>query len=165
MLQSLPIRSLDTLGRRSITSASNIYRHGTVNPTKNLSEKPSRSGQNLSSRYVRLEKSVRTKEAPSKELEVTSDSAPSTTGPPPFNKRFVELFRGFELPEEPKPPSDNGELIFYFLFFIFCFLWGLDCYYKIAACLVAPFASTTFMKNRQNVTNKLYRHYGRRFLP
>lgn len=36
---------------------------------------------------------------------------------------------------------------------------------KIAACLVAPFVSTTFMKNRSNITNNLYRHCEPHFLP
>jgi hypothetical protein len=115
MLQSLPIRSLATLGRRTITSDSNISRNGVViheTFAPNLSKKPSRSGQNLSFRYIRLERSHRAKEASLKELEVASDSVPSTTRPQPFNKKSVELFHGFEIPEEPNPPGDNGGLIF-----------------------------------------------------
>ena len=58
----------------------------------------------------------------------------------------VEMFRGFELPEEPKPPGDSGE--WDFLLSLFSSGNSIVLSSKIAACPVAPFASTTFMKNR-----------------
>ena len=127
MLQSLPIWSLAMLGRRTVTPHSNIYRHygSVIHDTfpQNLSTKQSRSGQNLSDRYIRLEKSFRPKEASLTELEATRDSVTSTARDQPFNKKSVELFHGFELPEAPKPPDDNGEFT---LQFVLSF-WNLDC--------------------------------------
>ena len=118
MLQILPIRSLAALGRRTITSDSSNYHHGAVihgNIAKYLSQEPSRSGQNLSDRYIRLEKSLRAKEVYSKELEETGNSSViSTTYKLGTN---IEMFRGFELPEEPKPPGDSGECDFYYHYF------------------------------------------------
>jgi hypothetical protein len=111
MLRSLPIRFLATLGRRTITSDSNNYHHEAVthgNLAKNPSRKPFRSGQNLSDRFVRLENSLRAKEVFSKEPEETGSSSVLSTTPLKLNTN-VEMFRGFELPEEPKPPRDSGE--------------------------------------------------------
>jgi len=149
MLRSLPIRFLATLGRRTITSDSNNYRHEAVihgNLTENPSRKPFRCGQNLSDRFVRLEKSLRAKEVFSKKFEETgSSSMPSATAPLKLGTN-VETFRGFELPEEPKAPGDSGECDC--LSSSFSSGNWIILFSKIAACPVAPFASTTFTKNR-----------------
>ncbi|KIM42487.1 hypothetical protein M413DRAFT_70672 [Hebeloma cylindrosporum] len=105
MLRSLPIRYLATLGRRFFTSDSKNYRHGAV-ISQSPSRKPSRSGQNLSDRYVRLERSLRAKESFSKQLEETGNPSVRSTGRLKRGTN-IEMFRGFELPEEPKPPGDS----------------------------------------------------------
>ena len=72
-------------------------------------------GQNLSDRYLRLEKSLRGREALSKKLDGyshNSSSIPAVTQSNPLSKssssKPLQLFRGFEIPEEPKPPADDG---------------------------------------------------------
>lgn len=114
MSRSLPIRFLATLGRRTITSDSNNYRHEAVihgNLTKTPSRNLFRSGQNLSDRFVRLENSLRAKEVFSKDLEESGSSPMPSTTPLKLGTN-VEMFRGFELPEEPKLPGDSGECDF-----------------------------------------------------
>ncbi|KAF8951070.1 oxidoreductase-like protein [Flammula alnicola] len=113
MLLSSKIRFLATLGHRSITSAS-IYHHGAISEGDrhtNLSRKRSRGGQNLSDRYIRLEKSIRGKAALSKELEEFAESdssAPaSTQALLKSTAKPIRLFHGFQVPEEPKPPADD----------------------------------------------------------
>ena len=84
---------------------------------RNLSRYPRRQagvGQNLSDRYLRLEKSLRGREALSKELagySQSSSSIPAVTQSKPLSKsssKPLQVFRGFEIPEEPKPPADDG---------------------------------------------------------
>jgi hypothetical protein len=83
-----------------------------INTQLNNSRKLSRGvGQNLSNRYLRLEKSLRGKAALSKELDGYSHSSSSIplavqSKNPPQNR--IQVFRGFEIPEEPKPPADDG---------------------------------------------------------
>ena len=56
-----------------------------------------RLGQNLSERYLRLEKSRRSIPA------VTQSNPPSNS-----SSKSLQVFHGFEIPEEPKPPADDG---------------------------------------------------------
>ena len=70
-------------------------------------------GQNLSDRYLRLEKSLRGREAFSKELDGYSHNSSSIPMVTQSNIRSksskpVQMFHGFEIPEEPKPPADDG---------------------------------------------------------
>ena len=68
-------------------------------------------GQNLSDRYLRLEESLRGKEALSQELySYRSSSIPAGQSIPlsKSSSRLVQVFHGFEIPEEPKPPADDG---------------------------------------------------------
>ena len=91
---------------------------------RKLSRYPRRQagvGQNLSERYLRLEKSLRGREALSKELDGyshNSSSIPAVTQSNLLSKssssKPLQVFRGFEIPEEPKPPADDG-VFFYFL--------------------------------------------------
>jgi len=64
----------------------------------------SRGGQNLSDRYLRLEKALRGKEAyvgRTKELsELATTPAPAV--------HVQETFHGFTVPQMPKPPADDG---------------------------------------------------------
>lgn len=83
-----------------------------INNQLNNSRKLSRGvGQNLSNRYLRLEKSFRGKDALSKDLDGYSHNSSSipvvvqSKNPP---QQPVQVFRGFEIPEEPKPPADDG---------------------------------------------------------
>ncbi|KAF8814818.1 hypothetical protein BYT27DRAFT_7081618 [Phlegmacium glaucopus] len=66
-------------------------------------------GQNLSDRYLRLEKSLRGREALSKELAGYSQSSSSIQSTPlsKSSSKPLQIFRGFEIPEEPKPPADD----------------------------------------------------------
>ena len=71
-------------------------------------------GQNLSDRYLRLEKSLRGRVALSKELDgysQNSSTIPAVTQSNPLSKsssKRLQVFHGFEIPEEPKPPADDG---------------------------------------------------------
>ena len=75
---------------------------------------PTRGGQNLSGRYVRLERALRGKEAYEKEIDELEEEEESTRteadvkgkgramGTAPF------VFHGYTIPEEPKPPGPDG---------------------------------------------------------
>ena len=85
--------------------------HGSVAQT--LSNKASRSGHNLSDRYIQLERSLRHKDVSSQEPKETGSSSMLSTSPLKLGaKKHVEMFRGFEVPEEPITPSDSGACIF-----------------------------------------------------
>lgn len=73
-------------------------------------KRPSRGGQNLSDRYIRLEKSLRGKEALSKDLGDLTRPSVAAGSVKPQGKAANNLFRGFEVPEEPRPPQDDGTL-------------------------------------------------------
>ena len=101
--------------RHSIKNRSGAERLDTNR--RNLSRYPRRqagAGQNLSDRYLRLEKSLRGRVVLSKELDGyshNSSSIPAVTQPNPLSKsssKSSQVFRGFEIPEEPKPPADDG---------------------------------------------------------
>ena len=64
----------------------------------------SRGGQNLTDRYLRLEKALRGKEA---YVEQTTELSELTTTPAPV-VRVQENFHGFPVPQMPKPPADDG---------------------------------------------------------
>lgn len=88
------------------------------NTKKLLSRYPrqqaARGGQNLSDRYLRLEKSLRGREALSKELDGYLQSSSSISAVTQSNSRSskpIQVFHGFEIPEEPNPPGDDGVLI------------------------------------------------------
>ena len=72
-----------------------------------------RIGQNLSERYLRLEKSGR--EALSKDSH-NSLSIPTVTK---SSSKSLQVFHGFEIPEEPKPPADDGVCVFFLKHFFF----------------------------------------------
>jgi len=102
----LPTRSLilRTPHTRSITSRS------TKNEIIRL-KKPSRGGRNLSERYRALERALRGKEAFARgkgelahHVPVISISVEDTNS----KKESVETFHGFVVPQEPKPPADDG---------------------------------------------------------
>uniref|UniRef100_A0A8H7XP94 Oxidoreductase-like domain-containing protein n=1 Tax=Psilocybe cubensis TaxID=181762 RepID=A0A8H7XP94_PSICU len=93
---------------RSITTPSN-YNHGAISDgTKAATHrrKPARGGQNLSDRYIRLEKSLRGKDTISREIDGLVHPDPES----PRSRRSqdpVRLFHGYVVPEEPKPPADD----------------------------------------------------------
>lgn len=76
-------------------------------------------GQNLSDRYLRLEKSLRGKKALPNELYGYSHNSSSVIQSDPSSKssstKPLQIFHGFEIPEEPKPPADDGMFLFFFL--------------------------------------------------
>ncbi|KDR72488.1 hypothetical protein GALMADRAFT_252584 [Galerina marginata CBS 339.88] len=114
MLRTSTIRPLSSvLCRRSITftSTTSAYDHRAIadgHKSPNHRRKPARGGQNLSDRYVRLENSLRGKEAFSKELKDLTHSGSSIPVARIGSKKAVESFHGFEVPEEPKMPADDG---------------------------------------------------------
>ena len=70
-------------------------------------------GQNLSDRYLKLEKSLRGRELLSKQLDrysQSSSSIPAVTQSNPLSpfSKPLQVFHGFEIPEKPKPPADDG---------------------------------------------------------
>jgi len=104
----LPTRSLilPTPQTRSITSRS------TKDEITRL-KKPSRGGRNLYERYRALERALRGKEAFARgkgelahHVPVISISVEDTNP----KKESVETFHGFVVPQEPKPPADDGVL-------------------------------------------------------
>ncbi|KNZ73272.1 hypothetical protein J132_08041 [Termitomyces sp. J132] len=64
-------------------------------------------GQNLSTRYQRLEKSLREKEGLAQNIEhlVKYPNVGGTVTNTP--QKRVEIFHGFEIPKEPRPPQDD----------------------------------------------------------
>ncbi|CAA7268846.1 unnamed protein product [Cyclocybe aegerita] len=113
MLVSLATRLFRAIGRRSITTAAaGSYHHGAISSGEKLSRpqrRPARDGQNLSDRYVRLEKSLRGKEMFSKELDDLAETNPPVPADlqPKKLAKTTNTFHGFVVPEEPKPPADD----------------------------------------------------------
>jgi hypothetical protein len=116
MLRSYKVPYLAALGRRSMTST-NLQHPGSISEgTKHTNplRRPSRGGQDLSNRWKRLENSLRQKMARSSELEAFEEydaSNPETSQHAPLKRaraKRVPLFHGFQVPEEPKPPADDG---------------------------------------------------------
>lgn len=81
---------------------------------------PSRGGQDLSRRYERLERSLRGKNVYGREIEDFQRSG-QVTDPAPYTSQEKtqqatsstgrstrRIFRGFVVPEAPKPPADDG---------------------------------------------------------
>jgi len=96
--QSTQLASVTTQIARSIScgSAESITRLKTT-----------RGGQNLTDRHRRLEKSLRGREAQLKQIDDLS--SPSTIEQPPFRAKnqTSDIFRGFVVPEQPKPPTPD----------------------------------------------------------
>ncbi|KAF7324494.1 Oxidoreductase-like domain-containing protein [Mycena kentingensis (nom. inval.)] len=67
-------------------------------------KRPIRGGQNLSLRYRRLEQSLRGKAALRKDRDVLE---PHTPGVEAAKRPAVVLFRGMEVPQEPKAPASD----------------------------------------------------------
>ncbi|KAF8908563.1 hypothetical protein CPB84DRAFT_1744195 [Gymnopilus junonius] len=112
MLRTAPIRFINApVGRRSVA-----YDHRAISDGHKATEhrrKPARGGQNLSDRYIRLEKSVRQKEVFSNKLEQIQPSlaqvvSQSSAGGLKPHQKPLQFFHGFQIPEEPKPPADDG---------------------------------------------------------
>ncbi|KAF9558583.1 hypothetical protein CPC08DRAFT_638827 [Agrocybe pediades] len=115
-------RVVNYAGRRSITPTLirnyiSAYDPGAISDgqkaTPGHRRKPARGGQNLTDRYKRLENSLRHKRAISEEISDFAESNPSVpssrggNASGNRNKKLVQMFRGFEVPEEPKPPADD----------------------------------------------------------
>ena len=84
-----------------------------------LLKHPSRGGQDLSKRYQRLERSIRGKTSYGRGIEDFersrgADPAPYTTkedtqeASTATGKASRHIYRGFVVPEVPKPPADDG---------------------------------------------------------
>ena len=129
MFRLSPSRLYTTIGsqqRFSINNQSGAERLDT-NRRTSLSRYPRQQarGQNLSDRYLKLEKSLREREALllSKELDRYSHTGNSESIPAvntqsiprsiKSSSKPVQLFRGLEIPEEPKPPADDGAFFFF----------------------------------------------------
>lgn len=69
-----------------------------------------RGGQNLSNRYDRLEKTIRSKEALSRDIDTLiaqTRVSEAETSKETVTRRH-QTYRGFRIPELPKPPKDDG---------------------------------------------------------
>ncbi|KAF9500645.1 hypothetical protein BDN71DRAFT_1381678 [Pleurotus eryngii] len=95
-------------------------RWNSTEPLANLSlheateriKRPTRGGQNLSLRYARLERSLRGKEGFQKELDELAWASKVQTHPPASatsSKDGSLMFRGFFVPEKPRPPAADGK--------------------------------------------------------
>lgn len=71
---------------------------------------PSRGGQNLSERFLRLEKSLRGKGALLQDLD-TPHALEGEVAARASSPKKVEMFRGFTVPAKPRMPADDGELL------------------------------------------------------
>jgi hypothetical protein len=81
---------------------------------------PPRGGQNLSERYQRLERSLRGKEVLVKDIgelmphlvtdyeEKSKSNSVKVSSPSLSPKKGVEMFHGFEVPQEPREPESDG---------------------------------------------------------
>lgn len=74
------------------------------------SRRPARGGQNLSERYKRLENAVRGREALTRSLEDLSNEAVQGRTIPTVSSIAIPIFHGFQVPQKPKPPADDGML-------------------------------------------------------
>lgn len=68
-----------------------------------------RAGQNISERYKRLEDSLRSKQSLKHEIESLHD-LPQKVQASALPAQTTKLFHAFTVPEEPTPPSDEGNL-------------------------------------------------------
>ena len=82
---------------------------------------PSRGGQNLTQRFQRLERSFRGKDAYKQEITELKEDAEGTTVDLATEdtqksiqgrKNKAQMFMGFVIPDEPKPPADDGMISF-----------------------------------------------------
>lgn len=91
----------------SITQiARNIY-CGSAESIARL-KRPTRGGQNLTNRHRRLENSLRGKEARLREIDILSSPSSVAQSSSTVRKHTSKTFRGFVVPEEPKPPAADG---------------------------------------------------------
>ncbi|TRM59620.1 hypothetical protein BD626DRAFT_607597, partial [Schizophyllum amplum] len=68
--------------------------------------KQRKGGQNLSNRYRRLERSVRSKQAFTQELEDIQDEETSAPAAPiTLSQAPAHTFKGYTIPDEPRPPE------------------------------------------------------------
>ena len=107
-------------------------------------KKPSRGGRNLSERYLALERALRGKEAFTRGKEELAHHSPIisiSVQDENLRKESVETFHGFVLPQEPKPPADDGAFLLNPYPYIFKTIQ------QNAACPAAPYVYTTYMKN------------------
>lgn len=95
---------------RTVSSAS-------AQPSQRAQQQSQRGGQNLTERYVRLEKSLRGKEA----LEAKYGDLQRSTLSGPKDAmslsagKAVDIFRGIVIPEKPREPQSDGAYTFFFL--------------------------------------------------
>ena len=82
-------------------------------------KKPSRGGRNLSERYRALERALRGKEAFTRGKEELAHHVPVisiSVQDENIRKESIETFHGFVVPQEPKPPADDGAFLLDSLF-------------------------------------------------
>lgn len=115
-------------------------------------------GRNLSERWIQKERSLRKKQGLVKQFEELQDGC--QTEDISTSEDTVVLsaealssaavtFKGFVIPQEPKPPADDGKLPHLVLMTSLTFLRTQN-----AACRVAPSASTIYMKTAWTHTTK-----------
>ena len=77
-------------------------------------KKPSRGGRNLSERYLALERALRGKAAFARGKEDLAHHVPIisiSVQDENMRKETLETFHGFVVPQEPKPPADDGAFL------------------------------------------------------
>lgn len=70
-----------------------------------------RRAQNLSERYVRLEKSLRGKEGESRVAGTGTEVENGERTKAAMKEKSLAMFRGVEIPREPKAPATDGEFV------------------------------------------------------
>lgn len=130
VLQHVLIHPIYTTNRRWLTtrntldSSSGLHRSSTSNDdsqpippvTVDSHKYPSRGGQNLSLRFRRLERSLRGKGAYKQDITQLQEDAGGIAGGTTEGVQQVlkgrknkpQMFMGFVIPDEPKPPADDG---------------------------------------------------------
>src|ERR1700729_1476865 len=71
-------------------------------------KRPTRGGQNLTDRHRRLEKSLRGKQNRLKQIDDMPGSSTVVQQLSSVRRPTLNTFRGFVIPEEPKPPEPDG---------------------------------------------------------
>lgn len=106
--------------RNSLDTTEDLGRSSTFNKlpvSVNQHKYPLRGGQNLTNRFRRLERSLRGKDAYKQEIielkkdgegGIVDSTAEETQQALKRRKNKPQMFMGFVVPDEPKPPADDG---------------------------------------------------------
>jgi len=105
-------------------------------------KKPTRGGQNLTDRHRRLERSLRGREARLKQIDDLSSASTVVQPPPTVRRPTLSTFRGFVIPEKPKPPEPDGRLPDHHVNHMYMHVYQNV---QSAVCLVVRYASMIYI--------------------